>query len=215
MHDQGTAAGCGEAFWTDDEYDREHASDGMSRYGHYVRSAARSGLIAECWDGTWDDAEVRRVRFAAAAWETASSPVMSPGYVRRHPRLLSGRVEYCAWDGTLTGVAELVAPWPHPLARSRDWQHGEWWRDWPVEQAYGGGEHFDEWYREPAENEIASDRYLMTTARMVFPLPLSGLPAAPSGPDDDVEDTAREAVMALVAAMNVVVGPVLAALERS
>ena len=103
MHDQGSAAAGGEAFWTDDEYDREHASDGVSRYGHYVRSAARSGLMAECWDGTWDDDQVRRVRFACAAWETASSPVMAPGYIRRHPRVLSGRVEYCAWDGTLTG----------------------------------------------------------------------------------------------------------------
>ena len=55
MHDQGSAAAGGQAFWTDDGYDREHASDGVSRYGHYVRSAARSGLMAECWDGTWDD----------------------------------------------------------------------------------------------------------------------------------------------------------------
>jgi hypothetical protein len=211
MHDQGTAAGCGEAFWTDDKYDREHASDQVSRYGHYVRSAAASGLMAECWDGTWDDDEVRRVRFAIAAWETANSPVMAPGYVRRHPRLLSGRVEYCAWDGTLTGVAELVAPWPQPLARSRDWQGGAWWRDWPTEPAYGAGER----YREPGEDETVSGRYLMTTARMVFPVPLGGLPDAPSVPDDAVEDAAREAVGTLAAAMNAVITPVLAVLERS
>ncbi len=210
MHDQGSAAAGGEAFWTDDEYDREHASDGVSRYGRYVRSAAASGLMAECWDGTWDDDGVRRVRFATAAWETASSPVMAPGYVRHHPRLLSGRLEYCSWDGTLTGVAELVAPWPQPLARSRDWQGGRWWRDWPTESSPSGG-----YYREPGEDEVAANRYLMTTARLVFPVPLSGLPTAPSGPDDGVEAAAREAVTVLVAAMNTVVTPVLTVLERS
>jgi hypothetical protein len=210
MHDQGSAAAGGQAFWTDDEYDREHASDGVSRYGHYVRSAARSGLMAECWDGTWDDDQVRRVRFAIAAWETASTPVMAPGYIRRHPRLLSGGVEYCAWDGSLTGTAALAAPWPQPLARSRDWQGGAWWRDWPTESSIGR-----EYYREPGEDEIASGRYLMTTARLVFPMPPGGLPAAPSGPGDGVEDAAREAVAVLAAAMNTVVTPVLAVLERS
>ncbi len=210
MHDQGNAAAGGEAFWTDDEYDQEHASDEVSRYGHYVRSAAASGVMAECWDGTWDDDQVRRVRFACAAWETASSPVMAPGYIRRDPRVLSGRVEYCAWDGTLTGVVDLVAPWPEPLASSRDWRGGAWWRDWPAESSIGG-----RFYREPGEDEVASGRYLMTTARLVFPLPTGGLPAAPSGPDDGVEDAAREAVAVLVTAMNTVAAPVLAVLERS
>lgn len=210
MHDQGIAAAGGEAFWTDDVYDREHASDGVSRYGHYVRSAARSALMAECWDGTWDDDGVRRVRFAIAAWETASSPVMAPGYIRRHPRVLSGGVEYCAWDGSLTGVAALAAPWPQPLARSRGWQAGGW-RDWPGEPSFGGGR----FYRPPGEDEVASGRYLLTTARLVFPVPPSGLPAAPSGPGDGLEDAAREAVAVLVAAMNAVVTLVLAVLELS
>ena len=146
-----------------------------------------------------------------AAWETASSPVMAPGYIRSHPRVLSGGVEYCAWDGTLTGTAALAAPWPLPLARSRDWQGGAWWRDWPTGQMLGGGQ----FYREPGEEEVATGRYLMTTARLVFPVPPGGLPAAPSGPGDGVEDAAREAVAVLMAAMNAVVTPVLAVLERS
>ena len=40
----------GAAFWIDDEYDREQASDGISRYGAYVRQASSLG---ESWDGTW------------------------------------------------------------------------------------------------------------------------------------------------------------------
>ncbi len=47
MHDdQATAAVSDDAFWADDEYDREHASDGVSRYGAYVHQAATT--FAEC-----------------------------------------------------------------------------------------------------------------------------------------------------------------------
>ena len=75
----------GAAFWIDYDYDRENASDGVSRYGAYVR---QSSTLAESWDGTWDDAQVRQARFAEAAWATATTPVMSPGFVRRHPRVI-------------------------------------------------------------------------------------------------------------------------------
>ncbi len=197
----------GEAFWVDDEYDREQASDGVSRFGAYMRQA---GTITECWDGTWDDAHVRRARFAEAVWTIATTPVMSPGYVRRRPRLLSARVEFNTWDATLAGVAELVTPWPQPLARSRDWPSGSW-RDWPVDEAWGGREV----YRGPDDDEIAACGYLMASAKLVFPLRCAGLPAAPFGPRDDVLGAARQAVTALVAAMNAAVSPVIAVLERS
>jgi hypothetical protein len=196
------------AFWTDDEYDREHASDGVSRFGHYVRDAGR--LMEECWDGTWDDPQARKVRFAEAAWTTATPPVMSPGYVHRHQRIQAAHVEVNQWDGSLTGMAELVLPWPAALSKCRDWQRGQWWRDWPYE-SFGS----TAWYREPSEEETAGHRFLMTSGRLVFPLAADWLPAAPAGPDDDVEDTAREAIRALVAAMNAEITPVIEALERS
>lgn len=196
----------GEAFWVDEEYDREQASDGVSRFGAYVR---RASPIRECWDGTWDDAQVRRVRFAEAVWSTATTPVMAPGYVRRHPRLLSARVEFNSWDATLAGVAELVTPWPQALTRSGDWSSGGW-RDWPVE-TWGGREV----YRQPDDDEISAHRYLMASARLVFPLTEAGFPAAPFGPDDDLLATARQAVTALVDAMNAAVMPVITVLERS
>lgn len=207
LGDHASAPSNGDAFWIDDEYDREKASDGVSRFGAYVR---QSTSLPECWDGTWDDLEGRRARFAAATWETATSPVMSPGYVRKHPRVLSERVQVSGWDLSLAGVVELVTPWPQPLARSRDWQGGMWWRNWRVE-TFGGRE----FYREPGEDEMVSGRYLMASARLVFPLPVDALPAAPSGPRDNVVGAAREAVLALVAAMNAVVTPVIGALERS
>lgn len=200
---EGTAA-----FWIDQEYDRDQASDGISRFGAYVR---QSTALAECWDGTWDDPATRQARFAAAVWSTATGPVMAPGYLRYHPRVLAGKVACNTWDGTLNGLVRVVTPWPQPLAQSRAWQSdGSWWGDWPT-QPYGGGTVY---YREPDDDETAPRWHLMASAALIFPLSARALPAAPAGPRDDVEDRAREAVRVLTGAMNGVVAPVIELLER-
>ncbi|MCP9954691.1 hypothetical protein [Actinomadura madurae] len=97
-------------FRIDAEYDREYASDGVSRYGAYVRDRLNSSF-AECWDGTWGEPSSRLAAFAAAAWRTATGPVMAPGYVRYHSRVLGARVERSQWDGSLIAAVSLVAPW--------------------------------------------------------------------------------------------------------
>ena len=197
------------AFWIDEEYDRDQASDGVSRFGAYVRQSA---AVAECWDGTWDDPGTRQALFAGAAWSTATGPVMAPGYVRHHPRVLTGKVACNAWDGTLNGLVRLVTPWPQPLAQSRAWHSTDpWWEDWPT-QRYRGDTVY---YREPDDDEAAARRYLMASAALIFPLSATALPAAPAGPRDDVEDRARETVRVLTRAMNSVVAPVIEILERS
>ncbi len=197
------------AFWIDEEYDRDQASDGISRFGAYVRKAT---WLAECWDGTWEDPSTRQARFAASAWSTATGPVMAPGYVRHHPRVLTGEVASNSWDGTLNGVVRLVTPWPQPLAQSHAWHSADtWWEDWPT-QPYGGDTVY---YREPDDDEVAARRYLMASATLIFPLSASALPAAPAGPCDDLEDRAREAVRVLTRGMNGVVAPVIEILERS
>ena len=201
---EGTAA-----FWIDEEYDRDQASDGVSRFGAYVRKAT---ALAECGDGTWDGPGTRQVQFAAAARATATGPVMTPGYVRHHPRVLAGTVACNAWDGTLNGVVRLVTPWPQPLTQSRAWQSADsWWEDWPT-QPYGGDTVY---YREPDDDETAARRYLMAGAALIFPLSARALPVAPAGPRDDLEDRAREAVRVLTCAMNDAVVPVIELLERS
>jgi hypothetical protein len=151
-----------------------------------------------------------QARFAAAAWQTAQPPVMSPGYVRRHCRVLSALVEFNSWDATLTGAVELVTPWPQPLASSRDWQRDAWWHDWPYER-FGALEYC----REPGEAELAARPYLMASARLEFPLrPAVPLPPVPSGPRG-AEEAARRAVRTLMLTMNTVVTPVIETLERS
>ena len=198
------------AFWIDDGYDADYASDGISRYGAYVRQATGT-VFAECWDGTWDSPDHRAARFAAAAWQTGTGPVMAPGYIRMHPRVLSARAEVNFWDGSLFATVTFAAPWPAPLARSRDWRGDGWWRDWPLQASLGG----PQYYREPGEEELTGGRYLLTTARLLFPLPADGLPAAPDGPRDALEAKARTAAQVLVSAMTAAVAPALDALERA
>ena len=64
-------------FWIEHKHDGMAASDGVSRYGVYVRQRIHGGF-AECWDGTFEDRLAER--FAALAWHTATSPVMAPPY---------------------------------------------------------------------------------------------------------------------------------------
>ena len=80
------------AFWVDRGYDREYASDGISRYGAYLRDAAFE---------PWTDHD-QAVEWAVFAWRRATSPVMSPGYVRCHPAVLAARLERSGWDGGLS-----------------------------------------------------------------------------------------------------------------
>lgn len=190
------------AFWVDDEYDQEYASDGRSRFGVYIRS---SSLISGCLEDTDDDEASRRTRFAAAVWETANSPIMAPGYVRRHPRIR--RSNLLGGDDTLTASVELAAPWPGRLARSYDWQQGTLWRDWLTESAGGRT-----CYYEPEDDtELRGKYYLLTTARLLFPVPVR-LPAVPVNRAGAVI-TARELAAGLAAAMNTAVAPLIAALE--
>jgi hypothetical protein len=71
-----------EPFWIDCEYDRDNASDGVSRYGAYIRQARFE---------PWTDND-HAVELAEFAWRQATGPVMAPGYVRRHGRILSAHI---------------------------------------------------------------------------------------------------------------------------
>lgn len=145
-------------------YDQEMASDGRSRYGHYVRdqAAAEAGL----WDLPDPD---RRTEFAALAWRAAVGPVMSPGYVAYHPLISRTALHRSPWDGTLTAQADLRTAPPPGLARLPGW-----WT-WP-----GGSRPV-----EPTERDLAtvSAGYALTTVTLAFPLRGLALPDPPPGPD--------------------------------
>jgi hypothetical protein len=188
------------AFWIDAEYDQEYASDGISRYGAYVRQAK-----FEPW--TDDD---RHVELAIFAWEQATTPVMSPGYVRRHPRIRRAGLERSDWDGSLLAMVDLVVPQPRGLRYLRSDDDRGHWRDWPRVQQFDGG---DVWY-EPGGNELARDSYLLCTTSLRFTVPSVGLAKAPEHASAPLlVAQCRDTVAVLVRQLNAIVGPVLRAVE--
>lgn len=113
------------AFWVDDDYDREYASDGVSRYGAYLRS--RAGQFR--WDGTVTrDPEL----FALTAFEIGSPPIMSPGYVRRHPRI-QHVARHSDDYGRYALAVDLAAPMP---ASAPSYLAGRSWAGWCEDQGW-------------------------------------------------------------------------------
>jgi hypothetical protein len=188
------------AFWVDREYDRANASDGISRYGAYLRDVAFE---------PWTDHD-RAVEWAAFAWRRATGPVMSPGYVRCHPRVLAARLERSGWDGSLAAAVTLISSWPEelktPLARELKLGDREAsWQDWPIECL---GDTVS--YHEPSEADVAARPYMLATLSLQFMVPSAALPEPPAAPAA-LLDAGRQAVAVVVAELNRIVGPVLAA----
>jgi hypothetical protein len=188
------------AFWVGQEYDRANASDGISRYGAYLRDVAFE---------PWTDHD-QAVEWAAFAWQRATGPVMSPGYVRCHPRVLAARLERSGWDGSLAAAVTLVSSWPEeiktPLASSvRLGERDVYWQDWPTENRGG-----ITCYYEPSEADVAARPYMLATLSLQFTVPSAALPEPPAAPAA-LLDAGRQAVAVVVAELNRIVGPVLAA----
>ena len=189
------------AFWVDRDHDREHASDGVSRYGAYLRDAAFE---------PWTDHD-QTVEWAVFAWRRATGPVMSPGYVRYHPRVLAARLERSGWDGSLVAGVDLVSTWPEELtaALGRGMRLGGQdvsWHDWPA--GYRGGDAIS--YYEPSEADVAARPYLLVTAGLRFTVPSAGLPEPPATPAA-LLSAGQQAVAVVIAELNRIVGPVLRA----
>jgi hypothetical protein len=189
-----------EAFWIDRAYDREYASDGISRYGAYLRDATFE---------PWTDHD-QAVEWAVFAWRRATGPVMSPGYVRYHPRVLSAQLERSGWDGSLAAGVTLVSSWPEQFttAPARSVKLGDkdaHWQDWPTESRGGSS-----CYYEPSEADVAARPYLLTTLSLQFTVPSAALPQPPATPAARLS-AGQHAVAAVVAELGRIVGPVLAA----
>jgi hypothetical protein len=189
------------AFWVDRDYDQEHASDGISRYGAYLRDAAFEA---------WTDHD-QAVEWAVFAWERATGPVMSPGYVRYHPRVLGARLERSGWDGGLVAGVTSVSAWPEQLTRAlaravRLGDREAYWQDWPAEYRGSG----PACYYEPGEADIAVRPYLLTTVSAQFTVRPAALPDPPATSAARLE-AGRQAVAVVLAELNRVVGPVLGA----
>lgn len=192
--------------WIDQGYDKDLASDGVSRYGVYAKEAFAANR--EPWDWFDDTPELARIDFAATAWRAATGPVMAPGYVRYHHLVTGTRIARSGWDGSLTGYVSLATPPPAGIAKLHRW------RDWESELE---GDH----YRPvgPYEQQIADvakgnafTGYALTTVELAFPMPqaAAALPDLPAGPDaPELVDAAKATIGVLVDALNALVGPVI------
>lgn len=189
-----------DAFRIDFEYD----ADG-SRFLNYVR--LNQGWFADCWDMDDPGAD-----FAATVWRIANGPVMSPGYVRRHPRILAAALERSDWDGKLLACVDLITPAPEALRQSSEWGGGRWWRGWLSESLIGR-----EAYYEPGGQELARDPYILPSVSLRWAVPESVVPDPPASVPSlpDLQHAAKLAVAVLAAELNRTVNPILAQLERS
>jgi hypothetical protein len=191
-----TAAG--RVCWVDADWDRSQASDGVSRYDAYLRIRSHAEEFAP-WHG--EDAPDGITRdageFAVAAFRVATGPIMSPGYVGWHPRVLDHQVS----RGDNPEPGRLVVQ--VTLAISLPLWLGSPWRSWTPDLGRD--------WREPADDRHAG----LARLALRWPLATSALPRprppVRSGRPNLADATAS--VRGLVGEINATAGPILAKLE--
>ncbi len=182
--------------WIDEEFDRDSASDRVSRYGAYLRSHA------ERFQPLWDESRAAGgitldpVEFAAAVFNVATGPVMSPGYVRWHGRVVGFAVGFGEdpEPGRLVCSVTLATSPPLRLPPGR-------WVGWHREGGW-------RWLDPPSDRHAALGRLELRWPEQRLPQP-----AAAQWPGVPNLDDARAAVRAVVDEINATAGPVLALLE--
>jgi hypothetical protein len=178
----------------DEDWDRSRASDGVSRYGAYLRSHT---ALFESWRQAPEGITEDPGEFAVAAFKVACGPIMSPGYVGWHARALDHRVSHgeSPEPGRLVCTLTLAS---HPAL----WL-GSPWRSWTTYLGH------DWWEPEDAQH-AALARLELRWPLQVASLPRPGRPARAGYPN---LGDAKASVRALVAEFNRTAGPVLAKLE--
>ncbi|HEX5401873.1 MAG TPA: hypothetical protein VFX16_06185 [Pseudonocardiaceae bacterium] len=180
------------AFAADDEYDREMASDGCSRFGAYLRQSC--GAFRDDIEPTQNP-----LLFALAAWRISQPPIMTPGYVRRHPCVLEAD-EHWDDEGRVALTVQLAAPMPMSVVRSGCCSE---WSRW---ERYG-----DAQLLEPFDNDRPAAFGILV---LRVPISADALPSPrycrTGGPTVEV---AKQAVGAICHVVCQATGPALAALE--
>jgi len=179
--------------WVDLHGDRTSASDGISRYGAYLRSHAE---LFDPWGEAPNGITTDPGEFASAAFRVACGPIMSPGYVHWHPRILDHQVDH----GESPDPSRLICK--VTLATGLPLRLGSPWWSWTT---YMGRD-----WSEPEDARHAA----LTRLELRWPIQVAWMPRPrpPARPGEPNLVDARAAVRVLVAA-NTTVEPVLARLE--
>jgi hypothetical protein len=187
-----TAAGA--VCWVDLRWDRTYASDGVSRYGAYLRSHAE---LFDPWGEAPNGITTDPGEFAYAAFRVACGPIMSPGYVHWHPRILDHQVDH----GENPDPDRLICK--VTLATCLPLRLGSPWWSWTT---YMGRD-----WSEPEDARHAA----LARLELRWPMPVATLPKPrpPARPGEPNLADARASVRALVAEINRTAGPVLAKVE--
>jgi hypothetical protein len=187
--------------YVDDRYDRENASNGVSRYGAYLRQNA--SLFRDGW--TDEPAPIRTPEeFAVHAWTVATGPIMFPGYVRARPDLHRVTLHRDDDDGSL--YVDVHAPLYHSHIGGNTKRFPYAWQDWATEYDHGGDK-----YRgrlEPRDNKRPS-----VLASVVVRVPGRYWPhlVTPTAYEGrTLVDEAREAVAVVAQLINDDAGPIVA-----
>jgi hypothetical protein len=178
--------------WVDRDYDRAAASDGVSRYGAYLRDYA--GLF-DPWEEAPDGITQDPVEFAIAAFKVATGPIMAPGYVHWHGRVCDYAATWSEPDAGLLLSVTLAAPSPVRLP----WHWRGWERDF-----YG------DWLEPDDGRPVGLCRLELRCPVATDKLPTPRRPRRPGVPN---HRDATRAVAVLVDQVNTTCGPVLADLE--
>jgi hypothetical protein len=183
--------------WVDDTHDREAASDGVSRYGAYLRD--RAHLFDD------DGAPLDTVSFAVLAWRTASSPVMAPGYVNLRRDVTAVTCRPGEEPGLLVADVEVRLPWPPDLP----WGPMTGWQSWQRTRSWSGDE--PDSYADPRREDRPA---LLVTAHLRVPVRDDQLQAPrrsrPGRPDTG---DAKRVVRTLCRLVNAEAGPRVALLR--
>ena len=180
--------------WVDEDWDRTNASDRVSRYGAYLRGHTE---LFDPWREATDGITEDPGEFAIAALQVACGPIMSPGYVRWHPRVLDHTVGYGEDPDPGRLVLKVTLATFLPI-----WLGSPWW-SWTT---YRGRD-----WCEPEDAKHAA----LARLELRWPVPVATLPRPqpPARPGYPNLRDAKASVRALVAAINQTAGPVLAKLE--
>lgn len=181
------------AFTTNDRQDEALASDGVSRYGAYLRQ--RSHTFRH--DGQDCPPTTDPVRFVITAWTIASSPIMAPAYVTPHPRIQDVTVH---WDDDHRAALAVQIAVAAPAAANH---LPSPWRGWIHH-------HEPQRWFDPYDNDSVT---VLTTLTVRLPLNPTRLPAPQyrSGAPDTI--VAKHAVAAVCRDLNAELNDVLTVLD--
>lgn len=185
--------------WIDHEHDRASASDGVSRYGAYLRQRA-----------DWFREVYSPATFAATAWRVATGPVMSPGLVRMRPDLNGVTLDFDeGGEGILRATVRV--PLPYYCVRGASDRLRYPVADWHTERTWDpDGTRYD---APRASQDYAA---VLITAAVLIPIDTAHLPHADAddyGPVDRI--AATRAVLELATQINERGAPLVDALREA